>query len=173
MNYIEELSKKDSIKRRILLAVIVLITFIIQTTGGFFPAPFGIHACLMIPVTVCVAMFEREFSGLFYGLAAGMMLETVSPDSVCFYSFMLTLIGFTTGMLITYLMRNNLVTAMIFTLAFSLILNSLYCLFFFVFDGINITFVFYLKYYFLSAIYTTIFTPIFYLIVRVIVKKFN
>ncbi|HCT16235.1 MAG TPA: hypothetical protein DIW36_02300 [Ruminococcaceae bacterium] len=118
-------------------------------------------------------MFEREFSGLFYGLAAGMMLETVCPDSVCFYSVMLTLIGFTTGMLITYLMRNNLVTAMIFTFAFSLILNSLYCLFFFVFDGINITFVFYLKYYFLSAIYTTIFTPIFYLIVRVIVKKFN
>ena len=118
-------------------------------------------------------MFEREFSGLFFGLAAGMMLEAVSPDSVCFYSVMFTLIGFVSGMLITYLMRNNLVTALIFTFMFTLLLNSLYCLFFYVFDGIEITFVFYLKYYVFSAVYTTLFTPIFYLIVRLTVKKFK
>ena len=157
MNYIEELKKNDSIKRRILLAVLVLVTFIFQTTRGFFPSPFGIHACLLVPATVCIAMFEREFSGLFFGLAAGMMLEAVSPDSVCFY----------------YLMRNNLVTALIFTFMFTLLLNSLYCLFFYVFDGIEITFVFYLKYYVFSAVYTTLFTPIFYLIVRLTVKKFK
>ena len=81
MNYIDELTKKDNIKRRILLAVILVVTFLLQTTSGFFPAPFGIHACLLIPATVCIAMFEREFAGLFFGLAAGMMLETVSPDS--------------------------------------------------------------------------------------------
>lgn len=173
MNYIEELKKSDSIKRRCILVAMVLVTFLLQTTGGFFPAPFGIHACLLVPATVCIAMFEREFSGLFFGLAAGMMLETVSPDSVCFYSVIFTLIGFGSGMLITYLMRNNLVTALIFTFAFSLILNSLYCLFFYVFDGIAITFVFYLKYYFASAIYTAIFTPIFYLIVRLVFKKYK
>lgn len=171
MNYIEELKRRDNIKRRILLAVMIIVTFILQTTGGFFPAPFGIHACLLVPATVCIAMFEREFSGLFFGLAAGMMLETVSPDSVCFYSVMFTLIGFTSGMLITYLMRNNLVTATIFTFAFTLILNSLYCLFFYAFDGIGITLGFYIRYYFISAIYTTIFTPIFYLLVRLSVKK--
>lgn len=173
MNYIEELKKNDSIKRRILLAILVLVTFIFQTTSGFFPSPFGIHACLLVPATVCIAMFEREFSGLFFGLAAGMMLEAVSPDSVCFYSVMFTLIGFVSGMLITYLMRNNLVTALIFTFVFTLLLNSLYCLFFYVFDGIEITFVFYLKYYVFSAVYTTLFTPIFYLIVRLTVKKFK
>lgn len=173
MNYIEELKKRDNIKRRILLAVIVIITFVLQTTSGFFPAPFGIHSCLLVPATVCIAMFEREFSGLFFGLAAGMMLETVSPDSVCFYSVMFTLIGFTSGMLITYLMRNNLVTTLIFTFAFTLILNSLYCLFFYVFDGIEISFAFYFKYYFISAVYTTIFTPIFYLLVRLAVKNFK
>lgn len=171
MNYIEEFKKKDNIIRRILLAVMVIVTFILQTTSGFFPAPFGIHSCLLIPATVCIAMFEREFSGLFFGLIAGMMLETVSPDSVCFYSVMFTLIGFTSGLLITYLMRNNLVTALIFTFVFSLLLNSLYCLFFYVFDGIEISFVFYLKYYFASAVYTTIFTPIFYFLVRLTVKK--
>ena len=173
MNYIEELKKRDNIKRRILLAVMVTVTFVLQTTNGFFPAPFGIHSCLLIPATVCIAMFEREFSGLFVGLVAGMMLETVSPDSVCFYSVMFTLIGFTSGMLITYLMRNNLVTALIFTFAFTLLLNSLYCLFFFVFDGIEISFAFYLKYYFASAVYTTVFTPIFYFLVRLMVKKFK
>lgn len=173
MNYIDELTKKNNIKRRILLAITIVVTFLLQTTSGFFPAPFGVHACLLVPATVCIAMFEREFSGLFFGLAAGMMLETVSPDSVCFYSVMLTLIGFVTGLLITYLMRNNLVTALIFTLVFTLILNSLYCVFFYLFDGIGITFGFFMKYYFISSIYTAIFTPIFYFIVRAIVKKYK
>ena len=173
MNYIEELKKNDSIKRRIILAVIVIITFLFQTTDGFSPAPFGIHACLLVPATVCIAMFERELSGLFFGLASGMMLETVSPDSVCFYSIFFTLIGFTSGILITYLMRNNLVTASIFTFVFTLLLNSLYCLFFFVIDGVEISFLFYLRYYFVSAIYTTIFTPIFYFIVRITAKKYK
>lgn len=173
MNYIDELTKKDNIKRRILLAVILVVTFLLQTTSGFFPAPFGIHACLLIPATVCIAMFEREFAGLFFGLAAGMMLETVSPDSVCFYSVMFTLIGFTAGMLITYLMINNLITALIFTLSFSLIINTLYFLLFIVFDGVSVSFGFYLKYYFISAIYTTLFTPIFYFSVRALVKKYK
>lgn len=171
MNYIEELRKKGNIKRRIIFAIIILITFLLQTTRGFFPAPFGIHACILVPATVCIAMFEREFSGLFFGLAAGMMLETVSPDSVCFYSVCFTLIGFITGMLITYLMRNNLVTAMIFSFVFSLLLNSFYYLFFCVIEGNTISFLFYLKYYFVSALYTTIFTPLFYILVRGIVKK--
>ena len=173
MNYIDELTKKDNIKRRISLAVILVVTFLLQTTSGCFPAPFGIHACLLIPATVCIAMFEREFAGLFFGLAAGMMLETVSPDSVCFYSVMFTLIGFAAGMLITYLMINNLITALIFTLSFSLIVNTLYFLLFIVFDGVDASFGFYLKYYFVSAIYTTLFTPIFYFSVRAIVKKYK
>ena len=173
MNYIDELTKKDNIKRRISLAVILVVTFLLQTTRGFFPAPFGIHACLLIPATVCIAMFEREFAGLFFGLAAGMMLETVSPDSVCFYSVMFTLVGFTAGMLITYLMINNLITALIFTVSFSLIVNTLYFLLFIIFDGVSVSFGFYLKYYFISAIYTALFTPIFYFTVRAIVKKYK
>lgn len=173
MNYIEELSKKENIKKRILFAVIILVTFLLQTTDGFFPAPFGIHACILIPATVCIAMFEREFSGLFFGLASGMMLDSVSSDTVCYYSVFFTLMGFVTGMLITYLMRNNLVTALIFTSVFSLIHNSLYCLLYYLFDGADISFAFYLKYYFASAVYTALLTPIFYFLTRAIEKKYK
>lgn len=173
MVHIEEISKKNNIKRKVFFVFLLIITFLLQTTKGFFPAPFGIHALLLIPATVCIAMFEREFSGIFYGLLAGMMLETVSSDTVVFNSVFFTLIGFLTGMLITYLMRNNLVTAFIFTLAASFILNSLYCLFFLIFDGVGISLGFYFKYFFISSIYTTIFTPIFYLLIRAIYKKYK
>lgn len=173
MVHIEEISKKNNIKRKVCFVFLLIITFLFQTTKGFFPAPFGIHAGLLIPATVCVAMFEREFAGIFYGLLSGMMLETVSSDTVVFYSVFFTLIGFLTGMLITYLMRNNLVTAFIFTLISSIILNSLYCLFFLVFDGVEVSFGFYFKYFFISSIYTTIFTPIFYVLIRAIYKKYK
>lgn len=173
MNYIEELGKKENIKKRIWFAVILVVTFLLQTTKGFFPAPFGIHACLLIPATVCIAMFEREFSGLFFGLASGMMLDSISPDTVCYYSILFTLMGFVTGMLITYLMRNNLVTALIFTSFFSLIHNSLYCLLYYIIDGANISFAFFMKYYFCSAVYTALLTPFFYFITRAIQKKYK
>lgn len=173
MNYIEELSKKENIKKRIWFAVIILVTFLLQTTDGAFPAPFGIHACLLLPATVCIAMFEREFSGLFFGLASGMMLDSVSSDTVCYYSILFTLIGFVTGMLITYLMRNNLVTALIFTAFFSLLHTALYCLFYYFFDKADISFGVYIRYYFTSAIYTVLFTPIFYLITRAIEKIYK
>ncbi len=173
MNYIEELGKKENIKKRIWFAVILVVTFLLQTTKGFFPAPFGIHACLLIPATVCIAMFEREFSGLFFGLASGMMLDSISPDTVCYYSILFTLIGFVTGMLITYLMRNNLVTALIFTSFFSLIHNSLYCLLYYIINGANISFAFFMKYYFCSAVYTALLTPFFYFITRAIQKKYK
>ena len=86
---------------------------------------------------------------------------------------MFTLIGFTAGMLITYLMINNLITALIFTVSFSLIVNTLYFLLFIIFDGVSVSFGFYLKYYFISAIYTALFTPIFYFTVRAIEKKYK
>lgn len=173
MNYIEELGKKENIKKRIWFAVILVVTFLLQTTKGFFPAPFGIHACLLIPATVCIAMFEREFSGLFFGLASGIMLDSISPDTVCYYSILFTLMGFVTGMLITYLMRNNLVTALIFTSFFSLIHNSLYCLLYYIIDGANISFAFFMKYYFCSAVYTALLTSFFYFITRAIQKKYK
>ena len=173
MNFISKLDSKNIIIRRVILAVFVLVTFFVQNTGGLFPAPAGVHAILLIPLVVSISMFEREFAGLFFGLFAGMMLDAFSADTICFHSVSFTIIGFAAGALITYVMRNNLVCAAIFTAAFTFIYNTFYFVFYCAFNGTETPFTDYFRFFFLSVIYTIIFTPLYYFIVREIFKKFK
>ena len=166
-------STKILFVRRTVFVLLILAVHILQNTRGLFPEIFGVKANLLIPLVICIGMFEREIAGAVLGMLAGILWDSVSPMGDGYNALLLMLAGAAAGLLIDYLMRNNLVTALIFTFVFTLLLNSLYCLFFYVFDGIEITFVFYLKYYVFSAVYTTLFTPIFYLIVRLTVKKFK
>lgn len=171
MELVTNIQNKNTILRRVILALFVLLTYIFQNTGGLFPAPGGVHAILLIPLTICVAMFEREFAGIFFGLLAGAMLDAFSSDTICFHSVFLTVIGFVAGALITYLMRNNFVCAVILTTASVLIYNTTYFLFYCAFDGTEKPLYIYFRYYFLSVIYTVIFTPLYYFIVRALSKK--
>lgn len=173
MDNISITGNKNVLIRRAIFAGIVILTFIFQNTGGIFPAPAGIHAILLIPLVICISMFEREFAGLFFGLLAGAMLDAFSSDSVCYHSLVFTVIGFSAGALITYLMRNNLVCATILSAFFTLTYNTLYFLLYCAFDGEARPVFVYFRYFFLSAVYTVIFTPLYYFIVRETTKKFK
>lgn len=173
MDYVGRLGSKNTIIRRIWLVVILLVTFSVQSTPGLFPAPWGIHAMLLVPATVCTAMFEREFAGVFFGLLSGAMLDAFNAQSVCFHAVTFTVIGFTAGALITHLMRNNLLCAVILTAFFTLIYNSLNFFIYVAFSGIEKPFLVYLRYYFLSVIFTVIFTPVYYFLIRFLNKKFT
>lgn len=171
MDSIMRLENKNKILRRIIMVVFMAVTFLFQNTGGLFPAPAGVHAILLIPLTVCISMFEREFAGLFFGLFAGAMLDSFSADSICFSSVALTVVGFACGALITYLMRNNLLCATILTVLFTFLYNTLYFLFYCAFGGEAHPIYIYFRYFFLSVIYTCLFTPLYYFIIREISKK--
>ena len=177
MDYVSKISDKlggkITVRRRLCLAALMLLTFLLQNTGGLFPTPGGVHAMLLVPLTICIAMFERETAGIFYGLFAGAMLDAFSAETICYHGIILTVIGFVSGALITYLMRNNLTCSVILSAIFTFIYNSLYFVIYCAFKNIDNSLMVYFKYYFLSMIYTVIFTPVFYFIVRSIVKKFN
>lgn len=165
------LESKNKIIRRVIFAVLMLLTFMFQNTGILFPAPSGIHALLLLPLTVCIGMFEREFAGLFFGLFAGAMLDAFSSNTICYHSIAFTLFGFAAGALTTYLMRNNLLCATILTAIFTFLHNTVYFFIYCAFDGGDNQILVYLRYFFLSVIYTLIFTPIYYFIIRAIIKR--
>lgn len=173
MESINSFSKKNTIIKRIIFADFLIAVFSIQSTGGLFFAPFNINAVLIIPLTVSISMFEREFAGIFYGLLAGAMSDAFNASTVCYNAIFFTVVGFACGALITYLMRNNLVCAVMLTAVVSLLYNTIYFLLFFAFKDIQHPFITYIINYFVSAIYTTLLTPIFYLAVRAIYKKFK
>lgn len=172
MDYIGKIDKKTFIRRAVLAALAVL-TFTFQNTGGLFPAPFDIHAMLLIPLTICIAMFEREFAGIFFGLLSGVMLDAFSSQSTVFNSLFFTVIGFAAGSLITYLMRNNLLCATIMTSAAALFYTALSFIVYIDFEVVSSPLFVYFRYYFTSALYTVILTPVYYFLVRAVSKQFK
>lgn len=173
MDYIGKLGGKKTVERRAVLIALAVLTFVFQNTGGLFPSPFGIKAILLIPLTICIAMFEREFAGIFFGLLSGVMIDSFSSQSVVFNSLFFTVIGFTAGALITYLMRNNLLCATIMTAVASVFYSTLSFVVYSAFDPIENHFIFFLRYYLSSAIFTVLMTPVYYIIVRAIFKEFK
>ena len=49
--------------RRTVFVILILITNILQNTRGWFPEIFSARAFLLIPLIVCLGMFEREVVG--------------------------------------------------------------------------------------------------------------
>lgn len=173
MEYIGILGNKKTIARRAILVGFVVITFLFQNTGGLFPAPFGIKALLLIPLTICISMFEREFAGIFYGLLSGALLDAFSAQSSVFNSLMLTIFGFAAGSLITYLMRNNLLCATMLTAVAACVYNVISFVVYSAFDSLDAPVATFFRYYFTSAVYTILLTPVYYFIVRAVSKHFK
>ena len=74
---------------------------------------FGIKPNLVIPAVVCIAMVEGEFVGGLLGALGGMLLDLGAFSVFGFYSIQLLVICVAIGLLVIYLMKNNLLSAAI------------------------------------------------------------
>ncbi len=165
--------KRIIYKRRALLGVLVLLTFFVRNTHGIFPEPWGIPVMIMVPLVICIGMFQRETEGMIYGLFAGVLMDAFSSQTVCFHSIMLMSAGYFSGVLITRLMRNNLKTCLLLNVIFLFVYNTLfYFINYFSPDQSSTTYVFF-DVYIASVFYTMLFVPFVYIAVRAIFKKLN
>ncbi len=156
--------------RRIVLVILIILTAIFQNTAHLFPTIFGIRAFLLIPVVVCISMFEKDVAA-FYGTFAGLMWDITSATPDGFNTIFLMLIAASCGALINYIMRNNIITALLLTSCSLLLYSLCYWLFFIVpmgFEGsLTMLFTFYLP----CCLYTIIFMPMYYFLIREFIKK--
>ncbi len=162
---------KKLIARRALYAVLLLVCAVIQNTPGALPEPFGARQLGVVVVVVCIAMYEREFCGLFFGLFAGVLLD-VTGGTQGINAILLTVFGYLCGLLVNNLIRNNVFTALLFSAAALLIYESIYWLVKVVIPGVDgaigVLFSFYLP----SFVYTVVFVPLLFSVVRFIFKRF-
>lgn len=157
--------------RRLIFVLFIILTAVMQNTKGYFPEIFGVRALLLIPLTVCIGMFEREIAGAALGLFAGALWDMSSGLGDGYNTLFLMLIGAGCGLLINVLMRNHLLTAFIMTAAASTLYVLSYILFFVVSQGLDSSGFLFFRYYLPSCIYTLLLTPIYYLIVRAVMRK--
>lgn len=159
------------IARRLIFALVILLTHILQNSTGLVPTVFGARAFLLIPLSVCIAMFEKELAGALLGLFAGALWDSVSGTADGYYTFFFMLVGAVCGFLINVLMRNHLLTALILCALTSLAFSAAYVLFFVIAGGVDSGGYLFLRYYLPSCLYTELFVPLFYLLVREIMRR--
>ena len=167
----QEFDNKNVDIRRLCLAAVLRLAALLQNTVGFLPAFFGIRAMPLIPAVVCVAMFERELPGMFFGVFAGLLWDCASPNGGNFHAIVLTIIAFSCGALITHVMRNNFLTALLLS-GGALFVHESCC---FVKDmviGGNLDAAYkVLTFYIPSGVYSLLFALPIYFAVRAIEKK--
>lgn len=164
---------KEEIKRRAVFALLIVLTAVLQNTKGLFPKIGGTGAMLLIPLTVCIAMFENDVGGMLLGLLSGVIWDFYSVRVDGFYAIILVSAGYACAFLIARYMRNNFVTATVYTFTVSLICSVLYWLFFVLPLGTPGAGKIFTTQYLIGVLYTTALTPLYYFFVRMIAVKFK
>lgn len=168
----QEFENKNIYIRRLCLAAVVLLTALLQNTDGLLPSPLGFRAMPLIPAVVCISMFERELPGMFFGVFAGLLWDSAARTGTNLHAILLTVLAFVCGCLITHLMRNNILTALLLGGSATAVF-LLFCFFKeFIFSGRIDGAYKLLTFYIPSAVYTVLFLPLLYYIVHRIEKKF-
>ncbi|MBR2868893.1 MAG: hypothetical protein IKB88_07535 [Clostridia bacterium] len=167
-----EPERKKLILRRGSLALILLVLSVLQNTDGFFPQIFGVRALLLIPAVVCIAMFERDTAGMFFGLFAGALWD-MNASGASFNALYLFAVGFICGTLINTIMRNNIITAKLLSMIFIPVYVIGYWFFHYIVGGLDMAGFMFLRYYLPSIAYTALFLPLLFIGVRSIEKHYS
>ncbi len=162
-------SSRNVYIRRALTAVLIFATALIQHTG-IIPEILGVPAMVLVPLTVCVAMFERSMPGMCFGVLAGVLWDFASVKGDGFFAVMLTVIGFASGALVTFVFRNNIGSALILSFGALLLCNVTYWLMFILNKGYDGAWDVLFSRYLPSVLYSLVFTFVFYYLVSLIVK---
>lgn len=95
--------------------LVLLVTAIMQSLPHFLPALGGARPLLLIPVTVCIAMFEGPVGGAAAGVAGGILWDLFSDRLLGSNALLLMILCCACGLLSQLLIRNNFISSSIMT----------------------------------------------------------
>lgn len=97
----------------VIYGVEIFLIYVLQSTPALIPEIFGEKPMTVLMCAVSIALFEGDVIGMWFGLGAGLLLDTGSTNPFGFYGLMLLCVCYVCGALVMYLMRNNVVTSLI------------------------------------------------------------
>ena len=145
--------------RRALLAVMLSLAGIIQNT---LLASLRPGVWLLIPATVVIAVHEKEFAGMFYGVLAGAFWDMASPAPDGMYALCFAVLACICGLLAKRVFRSTLPAAMLLCLLFSAAISLAALVYTAVCAGLHGLISAVLRYYLPSVLLTTLVLPLLY-----------
>ncbi len=146
-------------QKYIVYGVEMFLVYIIQFTPSLLPVFFGESPMLLTVCAVSIALFEGDIAGMWFGMAAGLLIDIGSTAPFGFYGLVNLIICYGCGLLVMYLMRNNVVTSVI--LGFAAVVAVSVAQFVFISGSSDIMF-FIPNILLPRAVYSTVTMPLFF-----------
>jgi len=154
------------------LVAVLLLLYVMQTTPRLFVI-MGAKPILVVPFAIALAMYEGEFVGGIFGIAAGILCDMGSHGLFGYSGIICGLACISIGLLIIYLMRCNVGGCILFVLLTMLLRGSVGYFFAYgiwnyegawrIFTGQTLP----------TILYTTAVTPLLYYFVRALHRYFQ
>ncbi|MBQ6837566.1 MAG: rod shape-determining protein MreD [Clostridia bacterium] len=152
-----------------IFTLLVVGACVLQNASGSLLEIFGARVFLLIPVCVSVAMFEREVPSAIIGAFAGVMWD-ISSGADGYNALVIMLLCAGVSLLISHLMRNNIVTALVLGAGATFVYEFIYIIrIAFAGNPIYSIFTFYLP----SFVLTVAFMPVCYYIIKTVYRSFK
>ena len=157
--------KQTLLKRVIYMALLVVCALLQHTKGAFFHLG-AVHAWLLVPAVVAIAMHERSVPAMLFGALAGALWDyaAVGPDG--FFTLWFAVLAFGVSTVVTFWVRNHLRAGLLLCFA-ALCLTALFYWFcFVVLPGQGGAGTVLLRFMLPGVLFTFLFSPLLYLAVH-------
>ena len=161
---------KPKYKRWAIYCVLIAVSVLLQNSTYGLLSFWGARVFLSIPLCIAIAMFEREVPAAVFGVFAGVLWD-ISSGVDGFNAIVLMAISSVCSLLISHLMRNNIITS--FVLGAGGI--AVYELVYFVtrFWGGDNPIRQIISFYFPSLIITVAFVPLCYIVIKSVYNSYR
>lgn len=113
----------------------LFLVYIIQYTPNLLPSFLGVKPLLLVVFALSISMFESENRAMWIGLIAGLLMDLGSSTVFGFNALILMILCYVCGILVVFLMRNNIVSAMVLGISGLLLMELLRWFFVYVLWG--------------------------------------
>ncbi|MDD6727851.1 MAG: rod shape-determining protein MreD [Eubacteriales bacterium] len=167
------MTKRQKTAKWLSFGGILLLCDLLQNTAGLFPEIGGARCFLLLPAAIILSMGEDERDGAFLGLFAGLLWDVSSGVHLGFNSIFIMVMCFFSCALVTYVARNTFITNMISSVVTVILYCLIYWLFFIIIKGVDGGEMTLFSFYIPCMIYTVAATPVLWLILRPVKRKFE
>ncbi len=155
-----------------LYSLLLLLFYTLQTTPHLFEL-FGLKPVLILPLVVCISMYEGVMSSAIFGMMAGFLWDISSDKLFGFNAFILLSCSVLISLACIYYLRTKLINSIAFCLIAALLQGFFDFVFYYAiwnYEGVSTIL---LNNILPTIVYTVVLTPIFYYTVRIIGMRFN
>lgn len=163
--------KKNIIIRRIIYLCLIIIAGSIQFSAGKIFNIGEAFPLFMLPLILCISMFENSIFAILFGAFSGLILDmfSITPDG--YYSISFCLIAFIVSSLITFRFKRIFKSAILFSFITCFGWNIAYwAIFIYSKKFVGAEELLVIK-YLATAFYTWALTPLFYYLIKYICKR--